>query len=620
MNENEARRLFTKENVQQIQVPDVVVQDLVSIIDEKMRKSGIYFRIAHRVKAVDSMVDKMNDKLYGVNGGEYEFRKLQDLVGIRIILYYSDDLSICRNLLDTLFSEPGEWETTDTNEYEFKAMKTNGVFKMPSYLSKSIVNPVLSDFVDDTFEVQIRTNAFEGWHEIEHDMRYKGTAFDMGSERLARKMNSILATFELCDDSIVGLMEDLGHEHYKNHHWDDMLRCHYRLTFTSDPLSQEIWDAFDSDSDLAKIFYKFPRGNAIEQLWNDTTDNGVEHTLDNIVRIVNAIGPKDERLNQAFAMIDKRVAERKVARARKKFEPFKKLGRYKVFQAHTWLNTANLGQEEAYRKASSYIWSWVHSRFSEVFDDLPEEISSYYGILPGYRVEVTYKPQELYFREETSHLDSKIANRLWISQATLEASQTGICFTVTNEYVEPEEYYRDPENILFSRPNFFGEIADNIGIVDGERMKESLREIDAEGYDELKGLISLQTRQFPVVVFIGNDKQWVDDFDVEYFSYLVGYYAHVKKITDEETAVKFAHDYDLDANQFKDSITVFYPGQNPKTSYRKDILETTFEVIKLEKRKYWNETGCRAYRRQLVSEIREQNVKDQTTEQRGIKL
>ena len=38
------------------------------------------------------------------------------------------------------------------------------------------------------------------------------------------------------------------------------------------------------------------------------------------------------------------------------------------------------------------------------------------------------------------------------------------------------------------------------------------------------------------------------------------------------------------------------------------ILNTTFEVIKIEKRKYWNENGCRAFRRQLVSDIRENNV------------
>ena len=71
---------------------------------------------------------------------------------------------------------------------------------------------------------------------------------------------------------------------------------------------------------------------------------------------------------------------------------------------------------------------------------------------------------------------------------------------------------------------------------------------------------------------------------------------------------QFAKDYDLDEDEFRDSITVFYPGREPNTSYKSHILNTTFEVIKIEKRKYWNENGCRAFRRQLVSDIRENNV------------
>ena len=66
--------------------------------------------------------------------------------------------------------------------------------------------------------------------------------------------------------------------------------------------------------------------------------------------------------------------------------------------------------------------------------------------------------------------------------------------------------------------------------------------------------------------------------------------------------------YGLDMERYEDSITVFYAGKSPYTSYKSDILETTFEVIKLEQKRYWNENGCRAYRRQLVAQIRENNI------------
>ena len=67
--------------------------------------------------------------------------------------------------------------------------------------------------------------------------------------------------------------------------------------------------------------------------------------------------------------------------------------------------------------------------------------------------------------------------------------------------------------------------------------------------------------------------------------------------------------YHLDMNRYQDSITVLYAGEEPQTSYGSDIMDTTFEVIKLEQKKYWNENGCRAYRRRLVADIRENNIK-----------
>lgn len=610
MTVEEEEALFTRENVEKIHVPDIVVTDLVDIIEEKLNKSGMYYRIAHRVKAVDSMVDKMRMKQYGVTGSENEHRKLQDLVGLRIILYYSDDMRICMDLLDTLFSKPGEWDTSENTDYEFRAMKRNGVFRMPSYLWKSIENPALQDYIDDTFEIQIRTNAFEGWHEIEHDMRYKGTAFGgEDSEGLARKMNSILATFELCDDTIVSVLEDLGHKHYKNGHWDNMLRCHYRLTFTSDKLSPEIAQCFEQDKELAKTFYKFPRYPAIRELWNDVSASPQPLTLDRIVEVVNEIGPRDENLYAALKEIREKKGKPALVR-RHKFEPFKPLGRYKVFQAQAYLNTANLEPKDAFRKAADYIYSWIHSRFGEVFPDLPEETGSFYGIMPGYQVELTIRPEQQLFQVLSTHLDTRVPDRLWISKANISKQADGrLLFRVSNEYAEPQDNYRDPENILFSRPNFYGEIADNIGLIDGERMRENVRDVTSETAGEFIKMVTDPHRTFPVVVFIAEDTEWAEEFDMDYFAYLVGYYTHVKRITDDAAKLAFANRFGLNLGKYQDSITIIFPDGRVQTSYRDDILNASFEVIKFDRRKYWNEKGCRAFRRKLIATIREENVR-----------
>ena len=83
--------------------------------------------------------------------------------------------------------------------------------------------------IDDTFEIQIKTMFFEGWHEIEHDMRYKGEEIWKNYSGFSRYFNSILATLELCDKSMVTLFEDLGHSLYKSGRWSDMIKSHFRL-------------------------------------------------------------------------------------------------------------------------------------------------------------------------------------------------------------------------------------------------------------------------------------------------------------------------------------------------------------------------------------------------------
>ena len=280
-----------------------------------------------------------------------------------------------------------------------------------------------------------------------------------------------------------------------------------------------------------------------------------------------------------------------------------------IMQGQKHIDLTNLSMEDAFKKAVNYIYSWVHSRFNEVFDDMPGSVDTYDNERPGYKVSLEYDNENLYFKEITTHLDSKVANRLWISVATIKKDGDRLLFDVSNEYAEPADKYRDNENVLFSRPNFYGEIADNIGICDVERLRQNVRGIDnKEEYNTLKDLIKDDNRQFPVVVFVASDDYWVEKFDVDYFAYLVGYYAHIKRITTDELSEQFAKDYDLDEDEFMDSITVFYPGREPNTSYKSHILNTTFEVIKIEKRKYWNENGCRAFRRQLVSDIRENNV------------
>lgn len=598
--------LFTKENAEAIFVPAIVKEDLCAIIEENLKKAGFYYRITYRVKRAESITDKMLRRNYGKKGTDYENKKLQDLVGVRIILYFEDDMSIVRGLLDSLFSEPGRWDTTETNVYEFRAMKINGTFRLPEYLNKMIVNPHLSDYVDDTFEIQIRTNAFEGWHEIEHDLHYKGNAFNEKNESLSRRMNSILATLELCDGSLVTLIEDLGHQHYKDKNWEDMIRCHYRIKFSNEPLMQEIIDCFDADTDLAKMFFKFERGKLLVNMWNRNAEAEIRHDVNEAVRIVNELGPRSEKIFEIFSNQGKKNTGQK----RKRFEPFKPLGVFPVFASGVEIDTGELGIKKAFETAASYMYSWVRARMGEVFEDLPEEICSYDREVPGYRILLKYDKEKMMFSEMTTHPDMTAASRIWVSNASVEKKGEKLIFTVTNKFAEPVEKYRDPQIGIFSRPNFYGEIADNIGIIDVDRMTENVVEVTGETLGDMYDLIYSGRRHFPVVLFMVTEKNWADRLDIDYFAFLVGYYTHIRVITDPDVQDAIAKEYRLKKDDHRDCALIFYPGEAPRISYKQDILDTSYEVIKFDTKKYWNEKGCRAFRRRLVSDIRSKIVED----------
>ena len=163
------RVIYTKEELAaKVKVPAIVEQDLKRIISDRLEQCGLYYRCFSRIKTASSMAHKFALKDYGA-----ENKKLQDLVGVRINLYFDDDVEICQNIVENTFDVIG-WSTSERSEEEFKPTKLNGVCRLPEYLRSEISTETWDMYIDDTFEIQIKTMFFEGWHEIEHDMRYKG--------------------------------------------------------------------------------------------------------------------------------------------------------------------------------------------------------------------------------------------------------------------------------------------------------------------------------------------------------------------------------------------------------------------------------------------------------------
>lgn len=214
---------------------------LLDDINRGLDKVGIYYRSFARIKSPDSLVLKLNYK-----NEKYikENRKLQDIVGVRIVLYFEDDVAVCKKIIEEMFEVHQEDSQIDTLETsEFKPERMNLVCTLPEEYVHSFPNKLWDNYrVAQTFELQIRTIFSEGWHEVEHDIRYKHREEWMEKDyyRFNRELNGIKATLEMCDNSIVHIIEQLTYYCYKNNKIEEMLRYKFRIHFDNEHLSDKL--------------------------------------------------------------------------------------------------------------------------------------------------------------------------------------------------------------------------------------------------------------------------------------------------------------------------------------------------------------------------------------------
>lgn len=270
-------------------------------IQEKLEKSGIYFRIFARMKEAGSICHKLEWKKQ-----EYEEKnkKLQDLVGIRIVLYYMDDIPICKELLKETYSIIEKDSHEDIPKVnEFNPIRMNYVCEMPEEFVQRFPREIWENYrIDKTFEVQIRTTFSEGWHEVDHDVRYKHKEEWEQHYELSRELNGIYATLEICDRSMVNLLERLAYRNYKNMQIEAMIRNKFRLRFENPVLSVPLMEFLQRDTELVKQLYRSDREEPI-RFFADKISEGIPLTIDNLVLVCNELSLGRKELEDRTPMV-----------------------------------------------------------------------------------------------------------------------------------------------------------------------------------------------------------------------------------------------------------------------------------------------------------------------------
>lgn len=275
---------------------EFVLKYIVDDLHDKLSQSGIMYRIFSRVKSTESINKKMGKK---ADKYRCENKKLQDLLALRITLYFTDDVEIVHKFLKSCSNYVDE--AVDEKEVDtFKPTRLNLIMRVPNnlkmHMSTAISDTNYSDLIDDTYEIQIRTILSEGWHEVEHDLRYKYQDDWKDFLEESRLLNGIFASLESNEWAMLSLFDRLAYDHYKREEWDSMMRNKMRIRFADSGLSNEIKSFMDKHKDVSKQLFRSNRAIVLEKVLNKGFSFPL--TYDTVLHLLNHISVKNLDLPQ----------------------------------------------------------------------------------------------------------------------------------------------------------------------------------------------------------------------------------------------------------------------------------------------------------------------------------
>lgn len=564
-----------------------------------LQRTGIYFRIFNRAKTPLSIAQKLEKQGYGF--GEHD-KKMQDLVGLRVVVYYQDDREIIRTILEKTFRQVGEWSQTDSTEEEFKASKLNGVFRIPEEYQRVYNGDISFLPIDITFEVQLRTISFEGWHEIEHDMRYKspyGEEFWRNNEDLSRALNCVLANLELCDWSTLNVFDQLAYYHYKEGNWEMMIKGKYRLRFEMQPLSKELGEFLDEHPEVAVALYQCSRPEILFALLRDGYHDAI--TYDLLVKVFNdqAAG-YDRKLQRKLSKLCNEVLKvEKPARSdRLELNPLDVTPSFQL--------TVNLIRDpekdvnQEFLTAVKLISGWAQGRFRNITDDIPDTPVDYEFHQAGYNLQILGNMSLGFYKLSLDHVDADRKGVVWRTKVSLERSER-IRMKVDCDYCHnPDRLIRDS----FTKPRFVDEIFKRIGYEDVIPMSlkphriEKMRELE-----EVSQFIANHARSLPVILAV-EEEDPERQININRLAETVGTYAHVFLLS-RKAIPMMVETSDYTTEELTGAVWVTFQNGEDKFYTRERIANSRFDF-----NKYAFDPGNvyeKAFRHKLVRLIKEKN-------------
>lgn len=176
-------------------------------LSQSLQQQGIYVTgIEHRVKTEKSLAGKLELK-----GSKYRsIDEITDLVGLRVITFYTDDVDKIAAIVKNSFDVDWKNSVDKRKLHQLTSFGYNSLHYICKLPKTVINNPALNNI---SFELQMRTALQHVWSTIEHDTGYKGAVQIPNEYR--RQFSRLAGMLELIDDEFSRLRSKLSE--YRRH-------------------------------------------------------------------------------------------------------------------------------------------------------------------------------------------------------------------------------------------------------------------------------------------------------------------------------------------------------------------------------------------------------------------